>query len=150
MWTNAIGIPTGIWALWTYFAHDSIVPQWTLWVAALNLTLFAVSLVPLYVNTWRRTGLVLARRRDRIAYMLRVNPLSVMLWWVLWLIPLAIGLRMYLRDDGLVWQRTEKTDANKELVREQLARVPSASLRSDAFTAESTQFIARTRESNLD
>jgi hypothetical protein len=54
--------------------------------------------------------------------MLRVNPLFVMFWWILWLIPLFIGLRMYLRDDGLVWQRTKKTNANESLVLEQLER----------------------------
>jgi hypothetical protein len=53
--------------------------------------------------------------------MLRVNPLSLLVWWTLWIVPLVGGLRMYLSDGGLVWQRTDKSDANHELVRAQLA-----------------------------
>jgi hypothetical protein len=33
---------------------------------------------------------------------------------------------MYLRDEGLVWERTEKTDANHELVRSTRGRRPAA------------------------
>jgi zona occludens toxin (predicted ATPase) len=44
-----------------------------------------------------------------------------MVWWLVWLIPLAIGFKMYLRDEGLVWERTEKSDANNELVRGEVA-----------------------------
>jgi hypothetical protein len=76
-----------------------------------------ISLALLYVHVWRRTALVLERRRDRIWYLVRVNPLSVMLWWTIWTIPLWIGWRMYRRGDGLVWERTEKIDANAALVR---------------------------------
>jgi hypothetical protein len=43
-----------------------------------------------------------------------------MVYWILWLVPLAIGFRMYLRDGGLVWERTEKVDANHDLVRAQI------------------------------
>ena len=64
--------------------------------------------------------LVFTRWRDRAWYMLRVNPLSLMIWWFLWIVPLAIGFRMYLRDEGLAWQRTEKIDANKVLIRKKL------------------------------
>ena len=49
--------------------------------------------------------------------MIRINPVSAMVWWLLWIIPLAIGFRMYLLDEGLAWQRTEKIDANKMLIR---------------------------------
>ena len=49
-----------------------------------------------------------------------------MAWWLIWLIPLWIGLRMFLRDEGLVWERTEKTDANHKLVRTTRVRPPAA------------------------
>jgi hypothetical protein len=49
--------------------------------------------------------------------MIRINPISAIIWWIIWLIPLFIGFRMYLLDEGLVWQRTEKIDANQALVR---------------------------------
>ncbi len=128
LWVNSIGIPFGIWGLWTFFTRTSILPHWTVWLALLNVTAFVVSLSALYVRTWQRTALVLDRRRDRLWYMLRVNPVSIMIWWILWILPLAIGLRMFLRDDGLVWERTKKIDANNALVRGQLERVtPSPS-----------------------
>ena len=38
-------------------------------------------------------------------------------WWLIWAVPLWIGWRMYRKDGGLVWERTEKIDANAELVR---------------------------------
>jgi len=114
---NALGIPVGALALAEVMAGRSELPTWTLWLAAANLTAFAVSLGFLYRQTWRRTGLVLTRWRDRALYMLRVNPASILIWWLMWVAPLAIGLWMYLRTGGLVWQRTEKVDANHDLVR---------------------------------
>jgi cellulose synthase/poly-beta-1,6-N-acetylglucosamine synthase-like glycosyltransferase len=117
LWINTIGLPLGIWAFCMYLAQTHVVPVWTLWLAAVNLALFAWSLLLLYGNTWRRTGLVYTRWRDRAWYMLRINPLSAMIWWFLWIVPLVIGFRMYLLDEGLAWQRTEKIDANKLLIR---------------------------------
>jgi cellulose synthase/poly-beta-1,6-N-acetylglucosamine synthase-like glycosyltransferase len=122
LWINAIGVPTGIWALWVYLTNQSPLPVWTVWLSLINLMAFAVMLGLLYGRTWQRTGLVLDRWIDRVWYMIRVNPLSIMVWWVLWLIPLFIGFTMYLRDGGLVWQRTDKVDANHALVRAQLER----------------------------
>ena len=117
LWVNAIGIPTGLWAIVMLLTHHHVVPTWTAWLAAVNLTAFVVSMSVLYVKTWQRTALVLQRWTDRAWYMLRINPISVMIWWLLWIVPLFIGLRMFLRNEGLVWQRTEKTDANHNLVR---------------------------------
>jgi hypothetical protein len=31
--------------------------------------------------------------------------------------PLFIGIQMFVRDKGLIWERTEKVDANHDLVR---------------------------------
>ncbi len=120
LWINAIGVPSGAWVLWTHLVDRSVVPAWSLPLAVVNLTAFAISLALLYARTWRRTGLVLEGLGPRLQYMLRINPLFVMIWWVVWIIPLAIGFRMYLRDEGLVWQRTEKIDANNALVRHRL------------------------------
>jgi cellulose synthase/poly-beta-1,6-N-acetylglucosamine synthase-like glycosyltransferase len=118
LWFNAIGIPSGIWALVSWLTGQDVLPRWTIILSAMNIAAFTVVLMNMYISTWRRTALVLKRRRDRIGYMLRVNPLSAMIWWLLWLIPLFIGFRMYFRDEGLVWQRTEKVDANRTLVRQ--------------------------------
>ena len=122
MWINAIGVPTGVWAAWAYFTGRHVVPEWAVFLAILNITLWIVSMSILYARTWKRTALVLDTWRGRVWYMIRVNPLSVMFWWVFWIIPLAIGYWMYRKDLGLVWQRTEKIDANNSLVRERLVK----------------------------
>lgn len=119
LWLNAVGLPIGIWAAADYhFAGQPALPMWATAIAILNLTLFAVSMTGIYRNTWKRTALVLKRRRDRIWYMIRINPLSIMVFWLIWLIPLWIGWRMFRSDGGLVWERTVKINANEELVRE--------------------------------
>jgi hypothetical protein len=42
-------------------------------------------------------------------------------WWLFWIVPLVIGFRMYLRDGGLVWERTVKINANNDLILEKTA-----------------------------
>jgi cellulose synthase/poly-beta-1,6-N-acetylglucosamine synthase-like glycosyltransferase len=118
---NAIGLPLGIWALWTHLGGNSMIPEWTLVLAALNAATYVVMLSRLYASTWKRTALVLSRTRDRLWYMFRVNPLSLFVWWLLWLIPLWIGYRMYVHDRGLAWERTEKTNANEPLLPQMLS-----------------------------
>jgi glycosyltransferase XagB len=116
LWVNAVGFPMGVWALWQLAVGSNLLPVWGVVLAGLNVTAFMVSMGALYLRTWARTALVLETRRARLAYMLRINPLFVAIWWVMWLAPLAIGLWMHLRDRGLVWERTEKTNANRELI----------------------------------
>ncbi len=117
LWVNVIGLPVGIWALWLWYRGVSPLPFWTVFLAAFNVFAYVAGLLSLYASTWRRTAMVLDRRRDRLWYLLRVNPVSLMIWWTIWLVPLWQGWRMYRRDEGLVWERTEKTDANSTLVR---------------------------------
>lgn len=119
-WINSIGFPIGVWALWHYFNDTGILPAWTVWHSALNVCLFAIAISCLYYQTWKRTAIVLDRLGARVWYMVRINPISIMIWWIIWLIPLWIGLKMFLSDGGLVWQRTEKVDANSDLVRSQV------------------------------
>lgn len=116
LWINAIGFPIGAWAIWAWSQDADILPLWLVWLSTINVIAFVISLTALYVNTWGRTRLVLERRRDRIAYMLRVNPLFILVWWVIWLVPLWLGFWMYLRGGGLVWERTEKINANEALI----------------------------------
>jgi glycosyltransferase XagB len=125
LWINVIGVPIGVWALYEPFSGRSVIPEWTLWLSGFNLIAFTLVLTSTYITIWRRTKLVLKSWPKRVAYMLRVNPISTMIWWVIWLIPLLIGLRMYLLDEGLIWQRTEKIDANRKLVRIQTDAAPT-------------------------
>lgn len=113
---NLLGWPTGAWALWSFLHHDSPLPAWTWWLAGVNVAALCLSMAHIYVVTWRRTALVLSSTSERLWYMLRVNPVFVMLWWLFWIVPLVIGLKMYLSNGGLVWDRTEKVNANEDLV----------------------------------
>jgi hypothetical protein len=76
----------------------------------------------LYVNTWKRTRLVLDSFWLRAWYMVRINPVFILLWWLFWTVPLTIGLWMYLMDKGLVWQRTEKLAKHRVLVLDRIER----------------------------
>lgn len=119
---NSIGIPLGLWAIITNWSGQQVVPTSMINLAMINWTLFLASNIALYIRVWRRSALVLKTRRERAWYLLRINPLFLLVWWLVWLIPIAIGLRMYLRDEGLVWERTEKNDANHALVRNGIER----------------------------
>ena len=118
LWINTVGLPTGAWGLWTFVTGADILPLPLVILCLVNVTAFTIAMSALYARTWLRTALVLGSRRARIAYMLRVNPLFVAIWWGVWLIPLAIGFWMYLHDRGRVWERTEKIDANRILIEE--------------------------------
>lgn len=121
---NAFGLPFGAWVAWSFLDHRGALPGWTLALSALTLSGYVLFMAALYRSTWRRTALVLDSFWARLWYMVRVNPLSLLVWWMVWLMPLFIGFRMYLRDEGLVWERTEKVDANHALVRAQLGHTP--------------------------
>jgi hypothetical protein len=84
----------------------------------LTISLYVLLFSLIYVNTWQRTALVLSRRRGRLRYMLRVSPPFFFAYSIWWTIPIVIGFGMFRREGGLNWERTTKTDANHELVRE--------------------------------
>jgi cellulose synthase/poly-beta-1,6-N-acetylglucosamine synthase-like glycosyltransferase len=119
-WIGSLGIPLGIWALWTYLDGTGRLPTWTIVHAIFNLVFLAVMLLGLYWSTWKRTAIVLDSTAERLWYLLRINPVFLMIWWLIWIIPLWIGWRMYRNDTGLVWARTLKLDANASLVRKML------------------------------
>lgn len=116
LWVNVIGWPSGVWGLAVWLRQDDFFPGWLTALCAFNVAALALSMTCLYIQTWRRTALVLGSRRQRLAYMLRINPLSLMMWWTLWLIPLWMGWRMFVGDGGLVWDRTVKVNANHKLI----------------------------------
>jgi cellulose synthase/poly-beta-1,6-N-acetylglucosamine synthase-like glycosyltransferase len=115
---NCIGVPLGIWALVTFIMGTSPLPISLVALSLTTLALYTVILGLIYLNTWRRTAIVLTTRRQRLHYMFRVSPPFLFVYWMIWTIPIAIGIGMYLREGGLVWERTTKIDANHELVRE--------------------------------
>ncbi|WP_378943074.1 glycosyltransferase family 2 protein [Mesorhizobium sp. ANAO-SY3R2] len=114
---NSIGFPVGVWAIWSVWRGDGIIPQAGVWLSWANVTILSLLLASLYVSIWKRTRLVLDTRLMRAWYILRVNPVSIMIWWLIWCIPLWIGFQMFRKDGGLVWERTVKIDANHNLIR---------------------------------
>jgi cellulose synthase/poly-beta-1,6-N-acetylglucosamine synthase-like glycosyltransferase len=115
---NPVGVPLGVWAIVTLILGISPLPLALCGLSLLTIALYALIMSLIYVNTWRRTAIVLERRRDRLHYMLRVSPPCLFVYWTWWIVPIVIGFGMFLREGGLVWERTTKTDANHELVRE--------------------------------
>lgn len=118
---NPIGLVVGIWALVAALTSRSSV--FAGWLEALSVITIALALIVVAIGqraALRQTKLIFASRRERAAFLLRVNPLSVLVYWIWWSIPLAIGFYMYLGDKGLRWERTPKIDANHDLVRAEL------------------------------
>lgn len=116
---NPIGLVVGVWALvgaltsTTQFIDAPLIA-----LSVLNIVLAVFVIGFGQYRAWKMSEPVLPEPRDRARFMLRVNPLFLMGYWLWWSIPLTIGFFMFLRDTGLVWERTEKIDANHELLRE--------------------------------
>ncbi len=110
------------WQAYRFFEGTGALPEWVNYLAAVNLACLVTSLTMMYVNTWKRTRLVLDSFWSRAWYMVRINPLFVLLWWIFWTVPLTIGFWMYLTDRGLVWQRTEKLAKHRGLVLDRIER----------------------------
>ncbi|MEO6433389.1 MAG: glycosyltransferase family 2 protein [Sphingomicrobium sp.] len=111
-----IGIPVGIWAMVRLIEGTSPIPTWTMLVSVGNAVAYLISLFILYRTVWERTDAVLERKIDRVRYLLRCNPFNLMVWGLIWVIPIIIGWRMFLHDGGLVWERTVKVNANEQLI----------------------------------
>jgi cellulose synthase/poly-beta-1,6-N-acetylglucosamine synthase-like glycosyltransferase len=115
---NAVGLPVGIWILVLAAEGDRPVDLPLATVSAINILGAVTILAHNWINAWKVSRLVLDNHRARLRFALRVNPLFVMAYWIFWTISIAIGIQMFVRDKGLVWERTEKVDANHNLVRE--------------------------------
>lgn len=119
---NAIGIPIGVWAIVVWALGRSPLPTWMLILAAINIVLFVISLIRVYASAWHNAKQVEPSGARRLWYLLRINPIFLFLFWLWWLIPLWVGWRMYRKDQGLVWERTEKVNAIETAVRERSQR----------------------------
>lgn len=114
---NLIGVPTGIWALAQLIADTDVLPYSWVVLSVVNLVSYFVLMFVLYINTWIRTGIVYKKLSSRFEYVLRVNPVFLLIYWLIWCIPIVTGFVMYVFDMGKVWRRTEKLDRNNQLVR---------------------------------
>lgn len=114
---NPVGLVVGLWILALAIMGSRPVDLPLEVLAVVNIIGLVGVLAHNWHTAWRVSALVCDTRSARRRYALRVNPVFVLGYWLFWTISLAIGLRMFLRDQGLVWERTEKIDANHTLVR---------------------------------
>jgi len=114
---NLPGLPLGIWALVEATRGEDPVGLPLTVLGIVNIVAAVAVLTRISWAAWKRSGMVLSSRGRRLLYLLRVNPIFLVAYWGFWVIPIAIGFWMFTRDGGLVWQRTEKVDANHVLVR---------------------------------
>jgi cellulose synthase/poly-beta-1,6-N-acetylglucosamine synthase-like glycosyltransferase len=125
---NPLGFAVGIWAIVASATSSGrAIPVADEVLAIVTMVLAVVVMGYGWLQAWRMTRPVLATRRERVTFVLRVNPIFQLVYWLWWSIPLAKGFVMFVRDHGLVWERTEKLDANHDLVRLQAGSpVPDA------------------------
>ncbi len=117
---SPLGLAIGLWTLIVALTSSHrVVPAPLEAVSFVTIGLSVLVIGWGQLGAWRQSGLVLRSRRERIHFMVRVNPIFLFLYWIWWLIPMAIGFWMYLGDRGQRWERTTKIDANHELVREE-------------------------------
>lgn len=119
---NSIGIPIGIWAVIEWWRGSGVVPTWTVWLALVNAVGLFIMFVRFYIVAWEKARVVIPKKASRLWYLFRVNPLFLIIFWFIWIIPFWFGWRMYRKDAGLVWERTHKINANNDLVRENRVR----------------------------
>lgn len=118
LWINSIGIPLGVWAIWQMYHGIKIFPLWVMILSIANITAFIIMLCFLYYKIWKRTAIIFNKKIKRIYYLLRMNPIVLLIWWLIWTIPLFLGFKMYCGDGGLVWQRTKKINANAKMFKD--------------------------------
>lgn len=114
---NPIGLAVGVWVLLLAAAGDLAVDRPLVVLSSINIVGLIVILAHNWRTAWSLSDLVLDDRRSKLRYFLRVNPLFVLCYWIFWTISIVIGIQMFVRGKGLVWERTEKVDANHDLVR---------------------------------
>ena len=142
LFLNPFGAVVGVWALIAAIEEPGRV--FSTWLEVLCIATLACLLLALAIGQRaiiRQTGLIFESRRERLGYVLRVNPVFMFAYWVWWSIPLAIGFWMDLTDRGLTWQRTDKIDANHDLV-----RAGTVAAIDDAAIAEVTHDMVRSAE----
>jgi glycosyltransferase XagB len=113
---NIVGLPTGVRAASTLWTGANPFPFWIVALSVLNVGLYCVTMAIIYTNAWRRTQLVLRPISSRIWYMVRVNPLSLFIYHMIWTIPIVIGFMMFICNLGKAWIRTQKFDADRRFV----------------------------------
>lgn len=120
---NLIGLPIGLWTIYTVLFKGVRLPLGLTVISTFNIICYLLTMSILYQSAWRNIDQVVNSRYNKVRYMFRINPVFLYFYWVIWCISMYIGLYMFLGDGGLLWQRTEKIDANHLLVRQKLSKM---------------------------
>lgn len=116
---NPLGFAVGSWAIVaSVTSSGQVLPPADRVLAYVTMALAVVVIGYGWLQSYRMTRPILENRQDRIKFSLRVNPVFMLGYWLWWTIPLVIGFTMFVRDRGLAWERTEKRDANHDLIRQ--------------------------------
>lgn len=113
---NPLALASAIASTTTYALTGNALPGW---LNALSLVI-VLTAIPLLLYRWYRAWVLMEPifdTRRRIRFILRVNPIFTIIYGFWWIGPIVRGLVMWLLDQGLVWERTKKVDANHELAR---------------------------------
>ena len=131
---NVVGLPVGAWLLYEVLTGHRLLDIPMVIISSANILAAVAVVLRMYAAAWVRSRLVLDRLSQRIWFVVRVNPVCLIGYWLLWVVPLAIGLWMFLFDGGLTWQRTVKVDADHVLLRSEYRLLAEVGAGADART----------------
>lgn len=115
---NPIGIALAVWAIiGAATTQRQFLPTAIVVLSLVNIVLAVMVVLYGQHRAWKMSRPMLPARADRAKFLFRVNPVFLFIYWMWWAVPLVIGFWMFVRDTGLVWERTEKVDANHSRVR---------------------------------
>ncbi len=113
---NLIGIPSGVWAVYLFANGQNPYPLWAVILSIVNIVFYISLMTAIYVNSWKVTKPVLDGTGGRLSYFFTVNPFTLFIYWLLWLIPIAGGFFLWVTGQGKAWARTQKVDADRRFV----------------------------------
>jgi cellulose synthase/poly-beta-1,6-N-acetylglucosamine synthase-like glycosyltransferase len=117
---NPLALVTAIWATIEVAVLHHHLPTWVNLLSLLSIVCGVPLMAYRWYLAWKKIAPVLPAKRDRLKFVFRVNPVFSFFYGIWWILPMARGFTMYLLDQGLRWERTVKTDANHDLIRDSI------------------------------
>ncbi len=118
---NPLALLTATWGVVEIAVNGHRLPDWINLLCLISIVAGVPLLMYRWYLAWAKIKPVLPRRRDRLAFAFRVNPVFSFVYGIWWILPILRGFSMFLLDQGLRWERTVKTDANHDLIRNDIA-----------------------------
>jgi cellulose synthase/poly-beta-1,6-N-acetylglucosamine synthase-like glycosyltransferase len=122
LWINILGWPTSLLAFIGYLEGYKCLPMWVVYLSFFNMASALIMIVTFFSIVWSRVFFVLGNTRARIWYLLKINPITAMIWWLFWIVPLWLGFYTFIKYKGHVWVRTQKSNPNAELIKSKLTQ----------------------------